>query len=117
VNALKSAGLVALGAGLAAAGFTVWQLYFSREAEIRAIHGACIKEFADANAKVRSGLGPGATSGTAAGSVASSIGDTVGRWLDGMTGGASDAVCGTIRDACTTDFDGRICTTARERYR
>ena len=32
-------------------------------------------------------------------------------------GSMSDTVCATVRDACREDFDGRICTAARERYR
>jgi hypothetical protein len=117
---IRQAGLVALGAGLAGLAFYAWQQYFSRDAEVRAIHAACRKEFADTGAKLRNGVDPGprdAKPDAAAGSVTRSVGASLGRWLEGVTGGVSETVCGTIRDACATDFEGRVCRAARERYR
>jgi hypothetical protein len=112
---LVPAGWLALGAALAGAAFYGWQRYFSRDAEIRAIHASCVKEIADAGPRIKGGLG--GAQPEAADSFGKRATDTLGRWLDGMSGGMSDAVCGTIRDACTTDYDGRVCAAARERYR
>ena len=108
---IRSVGLVALGAALAGLGFFAWQQLFSREAELRAIHAACLKEVADANAKLKGGIERG-TPG-----VAKEVGEGVTRWLDGAVGSMSESLCGTVRDACASNFDGRICTAARERYR
>jgi hypothetical protein len=117
---LKSAGLVALGAALAGAGFVAWQHFFSREAEVRAIHRACLDEIASERARLEErierstgGFEPDST----AGSIAKGIREGLGRMLDGVSGGMGDAVCSTIRDSCSSDFEGRICTAARERYR
>jgi hypothetical protein len=107
----KPLGFVALGVAIAAGGFIVWKQFLSRDAEINAVYDACIKEIADTGSRVKSGID------STAGSISRGAGDSIGKWLDGVSGGMSDAVCGTIRDACTTDFDGRICSTARERYR
>lgn len=112
---LRAAGLVALGAALAAAGIYGWQRWFSRDAEVRAIHAACTREFADASARMKSGMA--ADHRGAGDSVRKRAAEAFGRWVDGATGGMSDAVCGTIRDACTIDFDGSVCSAARERYR
>ena len=101
---IRSAGLVALGAALAGIAFYAWQQWFSREAQVRAIHASCVKEVADASAKLKGGVGKG-------------VGDAATRWLDGAAGEMSESLCGTVRDACTSNFDGRICTAARERYR
>ena len=48
--------------------------------------------------------------------IAKSLTEGLGRMVEGMTGSMSDTVCTTVRDACREDFDGRICTAARERY-
>ena len=101
---IRSVGLVALGAALAGLAFYAWQQLFSREADVRAIHAACVNEVAEANAKLKSGA-------------AKRVGEGVTRWLDGAAGDMSESLCGTVRDACASNFDGRICTAARERYR
>ena len=108
---IRSAGLVALGAALAGVAFYAWQQLFSREAELRAIHAACVKEVTEANAKLKGGV-ERSTPG-----VAKNVGEGVTRWLDGAVGDMSESLCGTVRDACASNFDGRICTAARERYR
>ena len=107
----RSAALVALAAALAGAAFFVWQQFLSRDAQIRAIHAACVKEFSATGAKLKSGVE------TSAEGFAKSLGDSVAKWLEGAAAGIGDAVCGTVRDACASDFDGRICLAARERYR
>jgi hypothetical protein len=108
---IRSAGLVALGAVVAGAAFVAWQQFFSRDAQIRAIHAACVKEFAQTGAKARSGVEAG-TPG-----FARSAGESVAKWLDGAAAGMGETVCGTVRDACVGDFDGRVCVAVRERYR
>jgi hypothetical protein len=115
VSLLRPAGWLALGAALAGVAFYGWQQFLSREAQVRAVHAACTKEFADASARAKSGVE--AARPEAAGAIGQRATDALGRWLDGLTSGAGDAVCGTIRDACTSDFDGRVCSAARERYR
>ena len=98
---------------VAAAAFWVWQRTFSRAAQIDAVHRGCIAEFAQAAARIK----PGATPGEKPSAMAKGILDGLGRIIDGMSGSMSDTVCATLRDACREDFDGRMCTAARERYR
>lgn len=107
----RSAALIGAGVGVAAAGYWAWQQLFSRDAQIEAVHRACIAEFAQAAARMKSGV-PGESST----GIAKGINEGVGRMIDGMSGSMSDAVCATLRDTCRDDFDGQICAAARERY-
>lgn len=103
-------GLAGVGA---AAAMWVWHQMFSRDAQIDALHRACTTEFAEAAARMKAGVQPS----EGAGSVTKGLGDGLGRMIEGMSGSMSDTVCAAVRDACRDDFDGRICTAARERYR
>ena len=90
----------------------MWQRTFSRDARIDAVHQACTAEFAEAAARMKSGV----QSAENPSAIAKSMTEGLGRMIEGMTGSMSDTVCATLRDACREDFDGRICTAARERY-
>ncbi|HVE48190.1 MAG TPA: hypothetical protein VNG69_01075 [Casimicrobiaceae bacterium] len=116
---LRAAALVLLGAALAASAIFVWQHYLSPQSEIKAVHAACLKEVADTKAKLKSSIDVGRTAqpDNLADALSRSASDVLGKWLDGMASGVSEAVCGTILDACKSDFDGRVCVAARERYR
>jgi hypothetical protein len=109
----RSAGLIGLGVLIAGAGLWLWQQTFSRDAQIDALHRACMAEFAEVAAKMKAGVQPGETSS----GIAKGLSESFGKLLEGMSGGVSDAVCAAVRDACRDDFDGRICTAARDRYR
>ena len=113
MNPIRAAAIAGLGAVVAAGGFWLWQRTFSRDAQIEAVHQGCVTEFAEAAARIRSGV----QSEESASSIAKSLTDGLGRMIEGMTGSVSDTVCATVRDACREDFDGRICTAARARYR
>lgn len=116
---LRAAALVLLGGTLAATAIFVWQQYLSPQSEIKAVYAACLKEVADTKAKLKSSIEVGKTAqpDTLAGALNRSASDVLGKWLDGVAGGVSEAVCGTILDACKSDFDGRVCAAARDRYR
>ena len=114
VNAsVRVATIVGVGAIVAAGAFSLWQRTFSRDAQIDAVHQGCVTEIAEAAARVKSGVQPG----EAPSSITKGMSDGLGRFIDGMSGSMSDTVCATVRDACREDFDGRLCTAARERYR
>lgn len=114
VNAgVRTAAIVGLGVVVATGVFWVWQRTFSRDAQIDAVHQGCVTEFAEAAARIKSGV----QSADQASAIAKSLTEGLGRMVEGMTGSMSDTVCTTVRDACREDFDGRICTAARERYR
>jgi hypothetical protein len=96
---------------IAGAGFWAWQHYLSRDAQVAALHRACLDEFAAAGGKMKSGLAPKSDPPFIKG-----LSEGLGKALEGLSGGVGSAVCDAMRDACRLDFDGRICTAARERY-
>jgi hypothetical protein len=98
---------------IAGAGFWAWQRFLSRDAQIAAMHEACLSEFADAAARAKAGLAPG----TDASSIARSLGGGLARLIEGASGNVGGAVCDAARDACRADFEGVICTAARDRFR
>jgi hypothetical protein len=112
-TAVRAAAIVGLGVLVAAGAYWLWQRTFSRDAQIEAVHQACTTEFAEAAARMKSGV----QSGESPSAIAKSMIDGLGRMIDGMTGSMGDTVCATVRDACREEFDGAICTAARERYR
>jgi len=109
----KAAGLIGLGVLIAVAGSWLWQQFLSRDAQIDSLHRACLADFADAAARLKAGVDAGGS----ATAIAKSISSSLARMLEGASEGVGDAVCSAVRDACRSDFDGRICSTARERYR
>jgi hypothetical protein len=108
----RAAGLI--GAGVLITGASIWLLerHFTPEAQIGSMHRACLKEFADVAAKMKAGVQPG----DAASGIVRGLSESLANLLEGMSGGMGDAVCDALRDACRNDFEGRICTAARERY-
>lgn len=108
----SAAGLVGLGLLIAGAGFWYFERHFSPAAQIESMHRACLKEFAEVAAKMKAGVQPG----DAASGIVKGLSESLGKMLEGMSGSMGDTVCAALRDACRDDFDGRICTTARERY-
>ena len=117
--ALRNAAWVALGVVVAVALFAIWNARFSPEAEIERIHRACLAEIEAGKARMKSGLERGAGEGRPddpARSIVKGLSESLGRMLDDVAGSMGDTVCGAVRDACREDFDGRICTAARERY-
>ena len=112
-TSFRVATIIGVGAIVAAGAFWLWQRTFSRDAQIDAVHQGCVTEFAEAAARVKSGVQPGENPSA----ITKSMTEGFGRFIDGMSGSVSDTVCATVRDACREDFDGRICTAARERYR
>ncbi|HVF64679.1 MAG TPA: hypothetical protein VNE58_11860 [Casimicrobiaceae bacterium] len=103
----RIAAIAGAAAIVAASGFWFWQHFASRDAQIDAIHRACLTEFAEGGAKLKSALPGGFLAG---------LSERLGKMVDGMSGSTADKLCGSVRDACKTDFDGRICTFARDRY-
>ena len=51
------------------------------------------------------------------GAKAKGLSDSSSRMLEGMSSRMGETMCGTVRDACRSDFAGRLCAAARERYR
>ena len=109
---LKSIALFCAGMLVAGVATLIWQQYLSRDARIAALHRACYEEFAEGRAKLESGVRP--DSGPA---FMKGLSQSLGKMLDGVSGRAAEVVCDGVRDACRLDYDGRICTAARERYR
>ena len=116
----KSISLAGLGFVLAGAAFWVWQQFFSRDVEIEAVHRACMAEFAAGKAKADAGAPTSPAKlppGDSGSGIVKGLSEGVSRMLEGMSSGMGETVCGTVRDACRSDFDGRLCAAARDRYR
>lgn len=109
---LKSVALFCAGMLVAGVATWIWQRHLSRDAQIAALHRACLDEFAAGRAKLKAGVQP--DSGPA---FMKGLSESLGKMLDGASGRAAEVVCDGVRDACRVDYDGRICTAARERYR
>jgi hypothetical protein len=109
----KTAGLIGIGLLIAGVGVWLFERHFSPAAQIEAMHRACLKEFADAAEKMKAGAKPDEDSS----SIVRGLSESLGKWIEGLSGSMGDTVCAAVRDACNDDFDGRICTFARERYR
>jgi hypothetical protein len=111
--------LVVLTLAIAGAGYWIWARFFSHGAQIDAMHRACLAEFSAGKDRVKSQLDKGAAAvprhDPAAG-IAKDISAGLGKLIDEFAGGVGEAACGTLRDACTLDFDGQACRKARERY-
>jgi len=109
----RVATIIGVGVIAATGAWWLWQRSYSRDAQIDAVHQACTIEFAEAAARMKSGVQPGENPSA----IAKSLTDGLGRLIEGVTGNVSETVCAAVRDACREDFDGRLCTAARERYR
>lgn len=101
-----------------AIGYWVWYTLFSQAAKIEALHQACVAEFTVGADKARADRGktagdPPPDPGAA---IAKGISEGFAKLIASLAGGVGSAVCGTIREACETDFEGRVCRAARERY-
>ena len=112
--------LAVIGAVIVATaiGYWIWYTLFSQAAQIEAMHQACIAEFTVGADKARAdrGKGAGDKSPDPGAAIAKGISEGFAKLIASLAGGVATAVCGTIRDACETDFEGRICLAARERY-
>lgn len=104
----RLAGLIGAGVLIAGAGFWYLETFMSRDAQIDSMHRGCVAEFVEMTAKLKPG--------DPATGLLKGLSERFGRLLDGVSGNMSDTVCGALRDACREDFDGGICTAARERY-
>ena len=107
--------LAVVAAGVA--GAFVWQTQFSREAQIERAYESCLRQFGG-NA-VRQAT-PGRTETVAAGSgptLTDSLGKAMEDLVRGVTAGMSGAVCGAVREACKTDFEGAVCRNALAGFR
>ena len=96
---------------LAAIGYFFWNHYYSQSGRVEIAYNACLKQFGATADKGQSDSG--ATGGEAASALAKGLGDAVASIVQGVGG----AVCGTIKDSCTQDFNGKVCQAALSRFR
>jgi len=96
---------------LAAIGYFFWNHYYSQSGRVDIAYNACLKQFGATADKGQSDSG--ATGGEAASALAKGLGDAVASIVQGVGG----AVCGTIKDSCTQDFNGKVCQAALSRFR
>ncbi len=111
--------LVVLTLAIAGGGYWIWQRFFSHGAQIDAMHRACLAEFNAGKDRVKAQVDKGAAAvprNDPAAGIAKDISAGLGKLIDEFASGVGEAACGTLRDACTLDFDGQACRKARERY-
>jgi hypothetical protein len=99
---------------LAAIGYFFWDHYYSRSGKVEIAYNACMKQFGGTAEKGKPDSGDkGANGNEAASALAKGLGDAVASIVQGVGG----AVCGTIKDSCTQDFNGKVCQAALSRFR
>ena len=103
---------LAVAAVVAIVAWLVWDREFSREARIERAYASCMKQFGgtpEANAPAGAPAPPT--------TLADSLGKAMQDLVKGVTAGMSAAVCGGVRDACRTDFEGAVCQNALAGFR
>jgi hypothetical protein len=99
---------------LVAIGYFVWDHYYSQSGRIEIAYQACIKQFGATADKGKPDPGDQGPKGSeSASSLAKSLGDAMASIVQGVRG----AVCGTIKDSCTQDFNGGVCQAALNRFK
>ena len=83
---------------------------FSREARIDAAYESCIRQFGGKPEGPKGSAGS-PPNGRANG-MAESLGKAMQDLVKGVTAGMSSAVCGAVREACRSDFEGAVCQNA-----
>jgi hypothetical protein len=96
---------------LAAIGYFVWDHYYSRSGKVEIAYNACMRQFGATADRGRPDSG--GKGGEAASALTKGLGDAVASIMQGVGG----AVCGTIKDSCTQDFNGTVCQAALSRFR
>jgi glucose-6-phosphate dehydrogenase assembly protein OpcA len=112
---MKGLRAVALIVLLAAAGYFVWQHFFSKQARIEASYQACMKKVDGAMTQLQTNIDQQLPMGKPAGAgeaVVQGMGQALGQAATGMVASAGSAMCGIIKDACAKDFDGPVCQAA-----
>lgn len=114
----RSVVAVVVVLAIAGVAYWAWERFFSHQAQIEAVHRACLDEFASGRDKLKSGLPQerAAARGDPGGDFARDVAKGLRDLIDGVAGSVSEAACGAIRDACRLDFDGDVCSAARRRY-
>lgn len=98
-------------ATLVAIGYFFWDHYYSQSGKVEIAYGACMKQF---GATVDKGKPDSGDKGNeSASALAKGLGDAVASIVQGVGG----AVCSTIKDSCTQDFNGKVCQAALSRFR
>jgi hypothetical protein len=97
---------------LAVVGYVIWDRNFSRTAQIEVAYKACMKQLGAAADKVKANAANSSPKhDDAAGALTRGLGDAMTSMMQGFGG----AVCGTIKDTCTQDFDHPVCQAALNR--
>jgi len=96
---------------LAAIGYFFWDHYYSHSGKVEIAYNACMKQFGATADKGKPDSG--AKGGESALALAKGLDSAVASIVQGVGG----AVCGTIKDSCTQDFNGRVCQAALSRFR
>ena len=106
--------LLVVVAFVAAVGYFVWDRNYSQSGRIEIAYNACMKQFGATADKGKQDAGDKGPKGNeSASALAKSLGDAMTSIVQGVGG----AVCGTIKDSCTQDFNGKVCQAALNRFK
>ena len=99
---------------LAAIGYFIWDRYYSQSGRIEIAYHACIRQFGVTADKGKPDPGDKGPKGNeSASALARNLSDAMASIVQGVGG----AVCGTIKDSCTQDFNGKVCQAALNRFK
>jgi hypothetical protein len=99
---------------LAAIAYFVWNHYFSRSGKIEIAYNTCMKQIGATADKGRPDPGDKGPKGNES---ASALTKGLGDALVSIVQGVGGAVCGTIKDSCMQDFNGKVCQAALNRFK
>lgn len=111
--------LVVAVLSLAAAGYWIWERFFSHGAQVDAMYAGCIAQFQAGKDQVKSGIDKDAAARPRDAPLSRTAKDLsvgLGKLIDEFAGNVGEAACGTLRDTCRLDFDDPACRNARERF-
>jgi len=95
------------------AGYFAWDRYFSRAGRIETAYNACMKQMGASIDKAGADRNtPTPKGGDPAAAISKGMTDA----LTSLMQGLGTAMCGTLKEACTKDFDSRICQAALKHY-
>jgi hypothetical protein len=94
-------------------GYLIWHQRFSKEAKVDVAFNTCLKQFNPPSPKANADGTAPAGGNDAAAALARGMDDAVVALRQGL----GSAVCGSVKDTCTQDFNGSVCQAALNRFK
>lgn len=98
---------------LAIVAYLIWHQRFSKEAKVDVAFNSCMKQFGALPDKANANADKAAVDSAPGSALGKGFGDAMASLVQGVGG----AVCGSVKDTCTQDFDGSVCQAALDRFK